>query len=767
MRPRWDIYAASAGLLILFALLTLGARQTSLTADEPTYIAWGYALLAQGREAFPLLIQRGYPPLLIEIEAALLYAANPTIPVDHLAGWPDDYATFLAAFKPYMEPLDRTKMAARMPLVLLTVLMGAVVFRWARDLWGVRAGLIALGMMIFDPLLLAHGRLAHSDAGVAALGTAALYAVWRWTRKPSWHGAFGAGVLLGLTMLAKLSGPLWVVTAGVMIAGAIMLEGREKAIHTYLVQGGLALIVALVVLWAGYGFEVGRLPGFPLSVFAPTHWQNLRFLDQYTDVYFALGEWSTSGWWWYFPLAFAIKNPLPLLIGLVFGLIALLRRPISLSRLLSLGVFPLLYTAVAVWQRMNLGYRHILPVHPFLYLIIGGGIAQFVQAPKSLWRWGFFALGLWYILGTLRIFPYEISFFNELVGGVEGGYRYLSDSNVGWGQTDALLNAYTRAHPEVQVQPPDARFLPPAGRYLVSASYLQGIGLSDRDAYAWFRQQTPQNLIAFSLLLYDVPAFDPRWFAQCSQPVAPLDEAEIAQGTGRNDLRVVEFDCTRAWLYPDGGISAGIYAFDRQVIGLRQRCWPSLLSCPAEPQDTFLARRLIEARLSFESSIDDLLLYGRASHDLIGLFAGHAVYAATTPAQAGSSTMLAGPVELDGPLTFLGAVAYAGDRLEVETWWQATDGPVSRPFSVMAHWLAPDGQTRGVADGLGVSPIALSVGDLLVQRHRFDAAGVGDEVWLLTGAYWLDSMVRWPLSDISGGDSLLVRLPVVTLAKVD
>ncbi len=728
MKTRWDIHAASVGLLILFALLVLVARQTSLTADEPTYIAWGYALLARGPEAFPLLTQRGYPPLLIEIEAALLYAADPDIPVEQLAGWPDDYAAFLAAFKPYMAPLNRTKMAARLPLALLTVLMGAVVFRWASDMWGARAGLIALGVLVFDPLLLAHGGLAHSDGGVTALGTVALYAVWRWTRKPSWRRSLAAGALLGLTLLAKLSGLLWLAAVGVMIAGTVVLERRRVAVSVRLLQGGLVLVVALLVLWAGYGFEVGRLPGFSLPLPAPTHWQNLRFLDQYTDVYFALGRWSAEGWWWYFPLAWAIKNPLPLLIGFLIGLVVLLRRPLCVPRLLALGFFPLLYAAVAIWQRMNLGYRHFLPVHPFLCLIAGGGIAWLVQSRHRLWRWGFAALGLWYVLGTLRIFPYPISFFNELVGGSEGGYRYLSDSNVGWGQTDDLLTAYVRAHPEVQTQPPAAHFRPPAGRYLVSASYLQGIGLGDRDAYAWFRQQQPQEVLAYSLLLYDVPVFDLRWFAQCSRPAAPVDEAEIARGTGQSDLRALEFDCTQAWLYPDGGASAGVYAFDRRITGA--------------PDNLFLTRHLSAARLSFVSSVDGLVLYERE---------------ARSPDWLPDDQERGAFVALDGPLVFLGAAAYAGDGLEVETWWRVTDGPVGRPFSLMGHLVASDGQTLAVADGLGVSPLALSAGDLLVQRHRFDGPAP-DEVWLRVGAYWLDSLERWSLEP--GTDALLVRLPV-------
>ena len=423
MTHKRHILFAMAGLLILFALLVLGARRTALTADEPTYIAWGYALWAKGQEAFPLLVQRGYPPLLIRMEAALLYWADPDIPVDRLPGWPHDYVPYLEAFTPYLRPLERTKMASRMPVVFLTVVLGAVVFRWAREAWGGRAACIALAALAFDPTLLAHGRLAHSDAGVVALGTAALYATWRWARKPSWRWALGAGGLLGLTMLAKLSGVLWVAAGGVATLYRLVRWHGQGPIRRHAAQCAAALGLALLLLWAGYGIETGSVHPVPFFLPAPTHRENLRFLDRYADTYFALGQWSERGWWWYFPLAFAIKNPLPLLIGLAIGLIALLRRPRSPLHILPPVLFATLYAGVAIAERLNLGYRHMLPIHPTLYLVAGSGLGQLAwgQGWRSPRRWCLLLLGLWYALGTVRVFPYEISFFKELVGGPEGG----------------------------------------------------------------------------------------------------------------------------------------------------------------------------------------------------------------------------------------------------------------------------------------------------------------------------------------------------------
>jgi hypothetical protein len=117
------------------------------------------------------------------------------------------------------------------------------------------------------------------------------------------------------------------------------------------------------------------------------------------------------------------------------------------------------------------------------------------------------------------------------------------------------------------------------------------------------------------------------------------------------------------------------------------------------------------------------------------------------------------PIALTGPLAFLGTAAYQEkEGLEVETWWQVTDAPIPRPFSLMGHLQSAQGETVKVVDGLGISPIALAKGDVIVQRHRFTAQFRGAPISLLTGAYWLDTMERWTVAYPSYGDALLVHL---------
>lgn len=121
---------------------------------------------------------------------------------------------------------------------------------------------------------------------------------------------------------------------------------------------------------------------------------------------------------------------------------------------------------------------------------------------------------------------------------------------------------------------------------------------------------------------------------------------------------------------------------------------------------------------------------------------------------------------LDGPLTFLGARARsATGGLEVETWWQVTDGPITRPLSIMGHLLTGAGEVIGQDDGLGVSPVLWQPGDIIVQRHRFPLPPAGEELWLRTGVYWLDTMEQWPveIDNKPAGDR--IPLPVVKVSR--
>ena len=358
-------------LLLLFALLFNGSRQLSLTYDEPSHLAAGYAYLARSMEGLWTIPLRGHPLLINAWEALPLFIGNPGTPLETLNGWESSRQAYARAFIHAVGPIAVSEVAGRLPAILLTVLLAAVNFRWAADLWGTSGGLVALGLLSFDPTLLAHGRLATNDVGVTTMGTLSLFLMWRWSKHHSWRIALGTGIALGCTLLSKSSGILWV---GVCFIAAIRTalqksRPRRRIWAQIMLMGGLAIFV----VWAMYGFSIGPiavLPGIPIP--APLHWESLLFQtnEAAQRPFFALGVLETGRRWWYFPLTFILKNPLPLLIALAIALGSRLRfkqRPLGIWQL-----FSIVYIIAALIKGPNIGYRHLLPLHPYIYLLITG-----------------------------------------------------------------------------------------------------------------------------------------------------------------------------------------------------------------------------------------------------------------------------------------------------------------------------------------------------------------------------------------------------------
>ncbi|MGB9776084.1 MAG: glycosyltransferase family 39 protein [Anaerolineae bacterium] len=718
-------------LALLFAQTAIHTRASSLTFDEGPHIAAGYAYLRTGDLRLqPVHI---HPPLANVLAAAPLLL-QPDLPDPRrIDGW--EIASLSAVTDAvvwqYPHPA-RMALAARLPIIGMALLLGAVVCRWATDLWGPRGGLLALFLLALDPHIIAHGSLVTTDMAVTLWGTAALFLAARALRRPRRGYAVGAGIALGLALASKVSA-ISLIPPLLVLALLAPVRPRQRLAATL---GGLAM--AALVLWAVYGFEFRPVSGFPLPLPAATHLEIYRSLQEHYRLghpAFLMGQNRTRGWWAYFPLAFALKTPLPTVLLALAGLIGKPRlTPQALRRWAPLAAFPLIYLASTPFSSVNIGYRHLLPILPFLFILAGRtGVRRTedgFRTPYSVLR---ILLLLWLALGTLRLAPHYLAFFNELAGGPAGGYRYLVDSNLDWGQNLWQLRDwmqengvervyyahYSPARPEVygvsvDWLPPDPRAVPytpldPApGIYAIGATVLQGVYTPDINTYAWFRARQPLARLGYALFLYRVePRPGPRWAALCTDAATILSLDALRAGLGRPDLRVVLVDCSQTWvsLAPDP---------------------PGVLALPPEAGPPPGAALDVPARRAD----------GRPLYTLYRL------EMAPAPEHPIRAT-------LDGPLDFLGyslsrTPSRAEENVELWTFWRVKERP-TRPLSLMGHLLGPDGTPVAVADGMGFPPEFWQAGDLIVQRHRFSVPANAriEEYALATGAYWLDTMERW------------------------
>jgi hypothetical protein len=163
---------------------------------------------------------------------------------------------------------------------------------------------------------------------------------------------------------------------------------------------------------------------------------------------YLLGMRSDTGWWYYFPVVFAVKSTMAALaltlVLLAAGLWQAWRRQSLSPMALGLVLPPLFYFAFSMTSGINIGMRHILPVYPFLYV----GAAAWLTAPGNR-RIGVYALAAVAALQIgecARITPDYLAFFNELAGGPGRGPQYLVDSNIDWGQDVKKLGLWLDAH---------------------------------------------------------------------------------------------------------------------------------------------------------------------------------------------------------------------------------------------------------------------------------------------------------------------------------
>lgn len=508
------VFGLASLLLLLFGLqLVHVARLYSANWDEAHHLLDGYRIwhLRDYR------LNAEVPPLIKLAAAAAILPLHPALPPtpDHfdLADAFRDGRTFLVTngVAPYLP--DRLLLPARLACTVFTLLLALAVFLAGRALFSPAAGIAALALLVFDPLLLAHGTLVSTDVGSALFLFTTTLAFFAYVRRPSPVRLLLTGLLAGLALVAKFTG-IFIVPLLLLLAVAESLRRRSlSSLARLLAAAVAALFVGYLVLWLFYGFRflparnglalspplapyLSSLPnpaqGEKLALLARFHllpqayiWglANTKHTEfQYVSYFF--GHIYRHGPWQYFPVAFLIKSTLPflLLLLLVPFLRYHLRRttlapraaapgserssptPPSLQQLIFLLLPVLLYFGVVTSSHFEIGARHLMPVYPFLYVLAGWALATLFEVGRP-WAVLGTVLLLWQVVTSVRVAPAYMAYGNEAMGGPLAVRRYLSDANVDWGQQlktvhtylaqNHITNCWFAYFPDAAIQPED------------------------------------------------------------------------------------------------------------------------------------------------------------------------------------------------------------------------------------------------------------------------------------------------------------------------
>jgi 4-amino-4-deoxy-L-arabinose transferase-like glycosyltransferase len=451
----------TAVLLLLgaFAILCMhGLVWDSPTVDEFVHLPAGYFYLKTGD--FDLAARN--TPLVKVLAALPLLAVNPdinTVKPAHESAW---YPWVLGT--DFMERnravYTRLFLLGRLPIVVLGLLMGVLVHRWARELYGPEAGLLALAFFAFCPTLIGHAHLATMDVGAATFVLLAVYLFQRWALDSTPARLLAAGLGLGLAELAKPTAVLLYPIFGILLLWGMIRDKRFSLRRL----GALVLIFGLsvAVLNAGYLFQgTGRPVGdfefhsrfmqriatllparFPMPLPAPylEGFDGVR-LDAESGEFpnYLFGRWSREGTPAYFLITFLFKTPLPFLAACLLAPFARLRQKPRGEIFVVLPLVVLLLSYSVLADRVNYGIRHILPIFPFLFIFASRLAPFFAERSRRVRIAALAVLGL-YPISALLATPNTVDYFNLLARG--RGDRILLDSNIDWGQGLKRVKAY-------------------------------------------------------------------------------------------------------------------------------------------------------------------------------------------------------------------------------------------------------------------------------------------------------------------------------------
>lgn len=548
------------GLLGLLAAALLAQtawfRATkSITFDETFYLSTALQTVHDGR-LDPALTQAGTAPLpvlLTWLPAAILHGG---------ADRPDRW----------QGGIDDPEIAATARLlgsVLIGVPLVAVLFVWLWKRRGLTAATLAAGLAAFSPSILAHTAIATTDACIALAVLVAVAAITWMAASPSWPRVLTVGAVLGAAIAAKYSGVFLLPIAALALGVAAYRQYRQtsgKAERLRVAAGwlfarlaGLGLAAALTC-WALHGFgsvQLGRIDGFA-GPSTPNWMRGMANRELPSPVVgiaaqylhnraghrtFLLGEASMTGWWYFFPYAALLKST-PVEVLVVLGLVVLLYSSRSAvmqrtheadrcqerERLTYVWAAMLLYGAMMLTSRVQIGQRYLLPMYPLAFVLAADTLWTFlnVRSRSGGREKQYAAVAAVLLVGqaasALWIAPHYLAYFSPIVGGPSEGYRLLADSNIDWGQDlpllrrqlermqcrRALLSYFGTAKPEAYgVSATPLRSVPPETLFdydcvAVSTNHVSGIFPLDDVRLLAVAGVEPDARAGYSILLWDL-----------------------------------------------------------------------------------------------------------------------------------------------------------------------------------------------------------------------------------------------------------------------
>jgi len=549
-QARFSAYFSLACVLFFVISSAFTVLHQSSYWDDPYHVAAGVAQLQTGDPR----LNADHPPL-ARLLGALpsLFMDLPSVADSAPNAWKQ--ADIFYTTNAYIGTIEeRLLLPGRLTMLGFALLLGWLLYAWAKELFGAERAWLPLALFAFCPPLLANAPLVTTDTAATTLMFAAVYGWWRYLNKPTLVRLGWASLAVAAAFCAKftavLLAPLFLLSgiAAVLSPARLPYDGKRRM----LIVGGALLAISAATIFGidlAYFFDGVWLtppeylahsrslnstlqagsetladfwPAWlpvPLPFYYVTGliWVLTRAGSLGHWTYF-LGEAGPGGWPNYFSLLLLVKLPIAALMLIGFGLSqALSRFSRDAWNVLFLALPPLLLIVIASIGKMQIGIRHILPAFPFLFLLAGYTLRYRLTRGRVLAAGFLVALSA---VSTLSVYPNYLMYFNFLAGGPEQGWRIsINGDDYGQGGSDLLRWLQARNIDRLaylpngwggtQLSRAGISYTPPpcsdtgelvavhAGRLLTPEN------LAESMCFDWMRLRQPDQKIGYSIFIYN------------------------------------------------------------------------------------------------------------------------------------------------------------------------------------------------------------------------------------------------------------------------
>ncbi|MDD5099107.1 MAG: glycosyltransferase family 39 protein [Candidatus Colwellbacteria bacterium] len=426
------IMAVSLGLMINSSV------RESATMDELAHIPSGYAYVAER----DYRLNPEHPPLVKILSAIPLFIHGFNFPTN-IPAWTEyvngqwDMGT--AFIYQSSNDADAIIQLSRIGPMILALLLIVITFVWSKEIMGEKWALLPAAAVALSPNFLAHGHLVTTDIGAAFGVVASTYFFVKSLEKPTIRNITLAGIFFGIAQLLKFSLflllPYFVLLSAIYGTAKAIRTGGSQKLKAFLGEVWIQIrnftaivVIGYLLMYPVYFITTRNYPierqvadtkyilasaaGGPdesacakLSARCPAELTIkmagspiLRPYAQYMlgflmvtqrasggNTGYFMGEVSAGGWRAYFPVIYALKEPLPLLLLAILGIalakIRFFKKPAATigKRIVDyLGMnftefscvaFIVIYSVISIRSPLNIGIRHLMPILPLIYIL--------------------------------------------------------------------------------------------------------------------------------------------------------------------------------------------------------------------------------------------------------------------------------------------------------------------------------------------------------------------------------------------------------------